>query len=215
MYAIMKKLLFFVPLSCLLFLWSGCTIKAPAETCPLTTGSFACWTTSWTIDHSNLSGAIDTVLLALKTEDFATLAQFVGTSWLRFSPYEYIDTGSDIVLSTEEVSNALSISRSYTWWTADGSGEPIDLGIGQYFEKFVNDADYANAPEVSYNTSTQRGNTTNNIAQVYTNAQWVEFYFSWFDAQYEGIDWKSLKLVFENIGGQWYLIGIVHWAWTI
>lgn len=83
---------------------------------------------------------------------------------------------------------------------------PIDLGIGQYFEKFVNDADYANAPEIVSNQSTQRGNTINNIAQIYSGKQWVDFYFSGFDPQYEGMDWKSLTLVFDEVDGQWYLI---------
>jgi hypothetical protein len=121
----------------------------------------------------------------------------------------------DVILPTEIVASAPILSRSYVWGTADGSGEPIDLGIGQYFEQFVNDADYATAPEIFYNQSQQRGNTINNIAQVYSGKQWVEFYFSGFDAQYEGIDWKSLTLVFDQVDGQWKLIGIVHGARTI
>lgn len=198
-----------------LLLFSACNKQTISETCPVGSWSFACGTTSWAIDHSDFTGAIDAVLLAIKTNDLPTLSTFVGPQWLRFSPYEYVNTGSDIVLSTEEVYNGLTMSRSFTRGTADGSWFPIDLWIGQYFEKFVNDADYANAPEISYNQSVQRGNTINNIAQVYSGKQWVDFYFSWFDPQYEGIDRKSLTLVFENTGGQWYLIGIVHSARTI
>jgi hypothetical protein len=118
-------------------------------------------------------------------------------------------------LDTELVANAPILSRSFTWWSYDGSGEPIDLWIGQYFEKFVNDADYTNAPEILYNQSVQRGNTINNIAQTYQGKSWVEFYFSGFDAQYEGIDRKSLTLVFEQVGGQRYVIGVVHGQRTI
>jgi hypothetical protein len=151
----------------------------------------------------------------LKTEDFATLVQYVWPQGLRFSPYEYVNSWTDIVLSTGEVENALSISRSYTRWSYDWSWLPIDLWIGQYFEKFVNDADYATAPEVTYNQSTQRGNTINNIGQVYQWKQRVEYYFSWFDAQYSGMDRKSLTLVFEQENGQRYLIGIVHGQRTI
>jgi len=214
-YFVMKKLFFLLPFLWMLPFFSGCSKQTPSEVCPISTGSFACWTTSWTIDHSDFSGAIESVLLALKNQDFSVLAQFVWPQGLRFSPYEYVNTETDIVLDTQIVENAATISRSYVWWISDGKWDPIDLGIGQYFEKFVNDADYANAPEVFYNKSIQRGNTTNNIAQVYANKQWVEFYFSGFDAQYEGIDRKSLTLVFEQMSGQWYLIGIVHGAWTI
>jgi len=210
----MKKILILVSIVSLWILVTACGKNVAVETCPLT-WNVACWTTSWTVDHSNLSGAIDAVLLAIKNNDLLTLSTFVGSQWLRFSPYEYVNTGSDIVLSTEEVYNGLSISRSYTWGTADGSGMPLDLWIGQYFEKFVNDADYANAPEILYNQSVQRGNMINNIAQVYSGKQWVEFYFSGFDAQYDGMDRKSLTLVFDHVAGQRYLIGIVHGARTI
>jgi len=212
----MKKLLIFSCLLCIGIGISGCTNPKESEICPILSGNFACWTNiSWSIDRSDFTGCITTVLHALKTQDFTTLAQFVWPQWLRFSPYEYVNATTDVVLTTEEITNGLTISRSYLWWTYDGSGEPIDLWIGQFFEKFVRDADYAQAPEILYNQSIQRGNTTNNIAQVYKTKQWVEFYFSWFDPQYSGIDRKSLTLVFENQNGQWYLIGIVHWSRTI
>lgn len=211
----MKKLFFLIPLLSITLLFSGCGKQTVSDACPISSGSFSCWTTSWWIDHSDFTGAVNTVLLALKNQDFATLVTFVWSQWLRFSPYEHVDISTDVVLSTGEVENALTISRSYLWWNYDGSGEPIDLWIGQYFEKFVNDADYVNAPEIIYNQSTQRGNTINNIGQVYQGKQRVEYYFSWFDAQYEGMDRKSLTLVFDNINWQWYLIWIVHGQRTI
>jgi hypothetical protein len=173
------------------------------------------WSTVSTLDHTDFTGAVQTVLAALKNEDFLTLSTFVWPQGLRFSPYEYVNSGTDVVLDTKLVANAPILSRSFSWWSYDGSGEPIDLWIGQYFEKFVNDADYINAPEIFYNQSVQRGNTINNIAQTYQGKSWVEFYFSGFDAQYEGIDRKSLTLVFEQVGGQRYVIGVVHGQRTI
>ncbi|EKD24977.1 MAG: hypothetical protein ACD_80C00142G0019 [uncultured bacterium (gcode 4)] len=216
----MKKSFFLLPLLSIIFLFAGCAKQAPAETCPIGSGNFSCWSTSswttvWTLNHSDFTGSLSTVLSALKAQDFAVLSQYVGPQWLRFSPYEHVNTGTDIILSTEEVANGLSISRSYIRGAYDGSGEPIDLWIGQYFEKFVNDADYENAPEIFYNQSIQRGNIINNISQSYAGKQWTEFHYSGFDPQYQGMDWKSLTLVFDNVGGQWYLIGVVHGVWTI
>jgi hypothetical protein len=43
----------------------------------------------------------------------------------------------------------------------------------------------------------------------------VEYYFPGFEAQYEGMDWKSLRLVFEQHQGSWKLVGIIHNEWTI
>jgi len=211
----MKRFFPLILVCSLSLLLVGCGKQKPAEVCPISSGSFSCSTTSWTIDHSDLSGAIDSVLSALKNNDFLTLSTFVWPQGLRFSPYEHVNVWSDVVLSSGKVYNGLAISRSYIRGISDGKWDPIDLWIGQYFEKFVNDADYARAPEVFYNQSIQRGNMINNIAEIYKGKQRVEFYFSGFDKQYEGMDWKSLTLVFEKTSGQRYLIGIVHWSRTI
>jgi len=209
----MKKLFFLVILVGIAWLFSACNKQVSTE---CQNGSWNnCEIPSLLLDHSDFTWSIQAVLLAIKTQDFATLATFVWSQWLRFSPYEYVNTGTDIVLTSGQIANALSMSGIYTWGSYDGSWEPINLTIGQYFTKFVNDADYATAPQVLYNQSMQRGNIINNIAQVYVGKQWVESHFTWFDPQYEGIDRKSLTLVFENIGGQWYLIGIVHGQRTI
>ncbi len=59
-----------------------------------------------------------------------------------------------------------------------------------------------------------RSNTSNNNFEIYSNAIIVEFHFSGFDSKYEGMDWESLRLVFEEKDGTWYLIGIIHDQWT-
>jgi hypothetical protein len=42
----------------------------------------------------------------------------------------------------------------------------------------------------------------------------VEYYFPGFDPQYEGMDWRSLRLIFLQDNDVWYLAGIVHDQWT-
>jgi hypothetical protein len=205
----MKKiflLIFFFSFGLLL---TGCG-KQP-ETCSIT-NNFSCWTTTWTLD---LTWTIKAVIFAIKDMDFFPLSLFVWPNGVRFSAYEHVNTNTDVLLSTDEIENALSISRSYTRWTYDGKGDPIDLWIWQYREKFVYDADFINAPEVYHNQKFERGNIINNIFDVYSGKEIVEYHFPQIDPQYEGMDWRSLYLVFENIDGQWYLIGIIHWARTI
>lgn len=211
----MKKFLFLIFLFSvgLLLTWCG----TQPETCAIE-DNFSCEADTWAIKNTwilDLSGTIDAVLLDIKNMDLLNLSTFVGTQGVRFSPYTYINIWSDIVLSTEEVYNGLAMSSTRNRGAYDGSGEPIDLWIGQYFEKFVSDADYANAPEVLYNQVSERGNNMNNIAEVYEGKQRVEFYFPGFDPQYEGMDWKSLTLVFDQVDGQREVIGIIHNQWTI
>ncbi len=152
---------------------------------------------------------------ALARQDMPTVAQYVHPQMgLRFSPYGYIQAG-DLVFSAGQLATLFADSRTYTWGAYDGSGEPIALGFGAYYAQFVYSADFANPEQVGYNTQLGMGNTINNIAEVYPNAQFVEFYFSGFDPQYGGMDWQSLRLVLMQEGDAWFLLGIVHDQWTI
>lgn len=205
----MKKLLILISLFSCGLLLTGC--GKSAETCSIDEW-FSCGATSWTLD---LSGTIDAVINAIKNQDLITLSTFVSDQWLRFSPYEYVNTETDVILSTGEVYNGLALSRTFLRWSYDGSWEPMDLSIGQYREKFVYDVDFVTAPEIYHNQKFERGNTLNNIFDVYTGKEIIEYHFPQIDPQYEWMDRRSLYLVFENMNGQWYLIGIIHGQWTI
>jgi hypothetical protein len=54
-----------------------------------------------------------------------------------------------------------------------------------------------------------------NQFEVYEKAIIVEYYFSGIEPQYEGLDWQSLRLVFQENEGSWCLVGIIHNQWTI
>lgn len=207
----MKKPLLLFPLFASLFLF-WCGMVTPNTDC--TTGD-VCILSTITGQQISLTGVAQQTIQAIKTQDFETLARLASASGVRFSPYENIKIETDIILSTQQIVNALSISAAYTRWTSDGSGFPINLWIGQYREKFVYDVDFANAPVQQRNQIIQRWNIINNITTVYTGKQVIEYHFSWFNAEYEGMDRRSLFLVFDQENGVWKLIGVVHGQWTI
>ena len=60
-----------------------------------------------------------------------------------------------------------------------------------------------------------QGNTLINSSEIYKDAIIIEYHFSGFDPQYEGMDWRSLRLAFEKVNDIWYLVGIIHDQWTI
>jgi hypothetical protein len=102
------------------------------------------------------------------------------------------------------------------WGAFDGSGEPIDLPYSAYHAKFVYDVDFQHAPRVAVDSlPIGHGNTTNNIADVYRGASIVEYHFPGRDPAMNGMDWRSLWLAFEPKQSRWYLVGIIHGAWTI
>lgn len=161
-------------------------------------------------------------ILALKNRDWGTLSGLVHPAkGVRLSPYTHVRAnpgdpgGMDLVFSAAQVTGLWSDPTVYHWGTFDGSGEPIDYTFRQYYDRFIYDVDFARPDVAGFNQTVGQGNTPNNIASVYPGAQTVEYHFEGFDAQYAGLDWRSLRLVLEELGGTWYLVGIVHDEWTI
>jgi hypothetical protein len=102
----------------------------------------------------------------------------------------------------------------YVWGVYDGSGLPIKLRFAEYYDQFVYDQDFANAEQIGYNQIIRMGNTINNCFEFYPGAKVVEYHFSGFAPAFEGMDWKSLRLVFQDEGGLLYLVGVIHDGWT-
>ena len=158
------------------------------------------------------------ILAALKDKDYESFSGFIHpVEGIRFSPYGYVDTTSAILFSVqgflEEVSK--KPQTKITWGQYDGTGEPIVLTIDEYFKKFVYDADFLNAPKNSLNEMIGKGNSLNNLTAIYKDSDFTEHHFPGFDQKYDGMDWRSLRLVFKNYNSKMYLVGIVHDQWTI
>ncbi|MEO7960049.1 MAG: hypothetical protein ABIR19_00800, partial [Ginsengibacter sp.] len=102
-----------------------------------------------------------------------------------------------------------------SWGAYDGEGGDIRMTIGDYFKKFVYDVDFLSPEKTSYNQTMGAGNSLNNITEIYKDADFMENYFSGFDKKYDGMDWRSLRLVFKEFEGNYYLVGVVHDQWTI
>lgn len=162
-----------------------------------------------------LARALDALSL-IKAKDFGQLATIVHPDkGVRFTPYPYIDLQQDKVFAADQVAALASDTTVHTWGNFDGSGDPISLTFSDYYQKFVYDHEFIDAELIGNNQIVSRGNTVDNVQQAYASGRFIEFYFDGFDPQYEGIDWSSLKLVFEQKDGIWYLVGVVHGQWTI
>ncbi len=161
-------------------------------------------------------------VLALRDHDMAELAALVHPlKGVMFSPYTFVRTlqgapgEADMLFTREQVAGLWPDPTVYHWGYHDGSGLPIDLTFQAYYAEFVYDVDFAQPEEIGFDEFIGQGNTINNIREAYPIGVPVEYYFSGFDPQYGGMDWRSLRLVFEQMDGAWYLVGIVHDEWTI
>lgn len=158
-----------------------------------------------------------TVMRALKAKDMETLASWVHPDkGLRFSPYAYVDTKTDLVFTREELKGLMQDSKQYVWREFAGSGDLIKLTFADYYKQFVYDKDFISKAEVALNQGLGQGTTVNNINEVYPKDSYdfVEYHIDGIDPTVEGMDWRSLRLVFEKIGQDHALVGIVHDQWT-
>lgn len=148
--------------------------------------------------------------------NMSDLASYVHpTKGVRFTPYDYVNTQDDIVIQAVQFQNLVNSPTVLLWGYFDGSGDPISMVFDDYYDRFIYDVDFENPHQIGNNTKIGMGNSLNNVDTAYPSGQFVEFHFTGFDPQYQGMDWKSLKLVFEQHNNAWHLVGIVHGEWTI
>ncbi|WP_339317149.1 hypothetical protein [Paenibacillus sp. FSL R10-2734] len=165
----------------------------------------------------SVTEAASTVMNALKNKDMNQLAAWVHSEkGLRFSPYAYVDTKNDIVFTKSEVEVLMNDTTKRVWRTFAGSGDLIELTFADYYKQFVYDADFIQTAEIAVNKGLGQGTTINNLNEVYPKEQYdfVEYHIAGIDPSVEGMDWRSLRLVFEKIGEDHALVGIIHDQWT-
>jgi len=135
---------------------------------------------------------------------------------VRFSPYPYIRKDVDFELSQSQFATAMSSDSVVTAREYDGSGEPMELTFAQYYNEFINDRAYATEAVIGVNTTNGLGSMIQNWQEIYSSEQYtsVEYYIEG-TAEYEGMDWNSLRLVFEEHDDQYFLVAVIHGQWTI
>lgn len=164
--------------------------------------------------HEPLLSALRAIEL-IKAKDWESLAVMVHPeAGVRFTAYPYIELEEDQVFTAEQVAGLATNTTEYDWGRFDGSGDPIRLTVGDYYKRFIYDADFAQAPVIGRDHIIGLGNAIDNVKEAYPDGRFVEFHFPG-TKQHDGIDWRSLKLVFEQQGETWHLVGIIHGEWTI
>jgi hypothetical protein len=157
------------------------------------------------------------IVRAFRDQDWAAVAGVIHPDkGVRFSPYTYVrPEGTDLSFSADQFVGLTEDETVYRWGVFDGSGEPIDMTFLDYHARFIYDADFAWPSAIGFNEIVGAGNTINNLAEVYPGAQVVEFHLPGSDPRFGGMDWRSLRLVLEQVDGAWLLIAVVHDEWTI
>ncbi len=153
------------------------------------------------------------VLKTVKSGDIKRLASMVAPEGVILSPDVHIDPEKDVRLKPEDLLKAWEENRAFVWGYEAGSGRPIEMGIREFFKKYLYDRDYLNAPKVATNERLGRGNTKDNVKEVFPDAVFVEFHFPGTEKN-GGMDWSSLRVVMKKYGKDWKVVAVVRDNWT-
>ncbi len=169
-----------------------------------------------TVDAADKEEVAEAILDALAEEDWTELSEYVSDDGVRFTPYTHISAVTDQTFEANDVAGFGSDQTVYNWGTTEGAGEPIEMTVAEYMDRYVwGDHDYRTADLVRWNHEQDNGSMIDNAADVYPTAEIVEYHFEGFDPQYGGMDWRSLRLVLvQDESNEWKLRGVIHDEWT-
>lgn len=156
----------------------------------------------------------EAIIQSLKDKNYKSFAVYIHPEkGVRFSMYAFVNPEQDKKFSRADFEKYLPTKTIFTWGTLDGSGDLYKATINEYLENWVYSKDFA-AGQVSLNEFQGSGNSLNNLKKIYPNADFTENFIKGSEAS-SGIDWKCLRLVFEQFQGKYYLVAIINDQWTI
>ncbi len=166
------------------------------------------------IANESLGNRAERVMALLKTRSLDSLAIFIHPEkGVRFAPYGFISAQTNVLFTRSEFAKAFKDKRIHFWGRYDATGKKMRMTFKDYYSRYVYDRPFDATKYVSVN-EVQRTNFVQNIFDVYPDCIFVDYLFLG-SKDFEEMDWKSLRLIFEEFEGQWYLIHVVHDEWTM
>lgn len=173
----------------------------------------------------SLEAQADSVVQLLQQHDFERLATYVHPErGLTFSPYSYVEPQEAVTLSREEVADVEQDSTMYVWGREDGTGEEIRMTPSTFISERITDRDFTAARRGGRDEVLETGNTMNNLPDAFYDEPpgpdsrqeitFIEYHIPG-SGEFGGMDWASLRLVFQREEDTWYLIAVVRDQWTI
>lgn len=161
-----------------------------------------------------LKQANEEIVQALKDKNYKKFADFIHPEkGVRFSMYAFVNPKEDKKFSKADFLKYQPTKTIFTWGTMDGSGDLYKATINDYLVKWTYSKDFVTG-QVSINEFQGKGNSLNNLKEIYPNADFTENFIKGSEANSE-MDWKCLRLVFEEFQGKYYLVAVINDQWTI
>lgn len=156
----------------------------------------------------------DEILHALKTKNYKHFAEFIHPEkGVRFSMYAFISVNEDKNFSKADFIKYLPTKTVFTWGARDGSGDAHQSTIKEYLNDWVFVKDFSQS-SYTLNAFQAGGNSLNNLKEIYPDTDFTENYIKPVGKNNE-LDWNTLRLVFKQFQGKYYLVAVINDKWTI
>ena len=153
------------------------------------------------------------LLSLLKNRQYDELAKYIHPEkGVQFSMYAFV-SDHDKKFSAEDFKKYLHSPVKFTWGETDGEGKKLVMPLKNYLQDWVFKRDFTKG-KLSVNTFQGHGNSLNNLEEKFPGALFTENYIEGTE-KYSGMDWYSLRFVFEQFNGKYYLVAIINDQWTI
>jgi len=154
------------------------------------------------------------LLQALKVNYYDVFANYIHPEkGVRFSMYAFVNKSEDKHFSKADFEKYYPTKTIFTWGSRDGSGEIYKATVDQYMKNWVFKKDFTKS-EYSFNRLLGKGNSLNNLKEMYPDTNFTENYVSGSDKN-GGMDWNALRFVFEEFEGKYYIVAVINDEWTI
>ena len=203
-----------IPLFAILLVYGCDTGQPPSGTNPSSGGRVefgppASPSVSMSAEEASLLEAAGEVVRALRDRDLDRLAFWVHEErGVLFSPTRRLDPAVSPTFLPGELPG-FSDDATLAWGVREGTGDAVELSFREYFETFVYDEDFAQAPAVSVNRPAGPDNSPYNGQEVFPGSSYVEYYFPRQESR-GSAGWKSLTLVFLPADDSWRLVAVAH-----
>jgi spore germination protein GerM len=155
------------------------------------------------------------ILLVLKNKDIGSLENYIHpVEGLRFSPYVCANFEENHIFEKNDLLSAWNSSNIYNFGSYDGTGDPINLTFKDYYDRFVYERDYSTSNDITVNNDVLGYLLNPRLTALYPGFNITNHYMEGVNPDYGGLDWKSLKLVYQKYNGVWSLVSIIHDEWT-
>ncbi len=163
--------------------------------------------------NKSIKNTNDRILSILQKKDYWELGSYIHPEkGVRFSMYAYVRPEKDKIFSLTDYRKYINTEVKFTFGEKDGTGNPYVTTLKSYLDTWVYKRDFASGKYYE-NTFRGTGNSLNNLKEIYPNLPFTENYVEGSE-KYGGMDWNSLRLVFEEFNGRYYLVAIVNDEWT-